>query len=245
MSKILANSLICDLFIRSYWKDLDWLQFCLASVERYCRGFREVIVVVPQSTEPWLRRRLLQSTTRIEFCHDYRDDYLGQQVTKLFADTFTDADYICHVDSDCVFSRPTTPLDLVEKGRPRVLIEPCALLGRHRPWQQPTEKFIGYPVFDDFMRQPPFTFPRRLYKEVRQYAVARHGVDIEAYVTGQPPRSFSEFNVLGAFAWQYCHGDFLWIDISVSEPTEPHCRWYWSWGGLDKAVRREIKAILA
>lgn len=177
-------------------------------------------------------------------CRDYSDDYLGQQVTKLFADTYSNADYIAHIDSDCVFCRPTTPQDLIPEGKPVVLMHPLALLDPHLPWQKPTEKFLSMRVCDDFMRHPPFTFPRWLYKKVREHAQAIHGIDIETYITMQPPRGFSEFNVLAAFAWHRCHGDFVWVDTSKSIAGEPHCRWYWSWGGMDAAIRREIRAIV-
>jgi hypothetical protein len=233
----------CDLFIRSYWRDLEWLNFCLESIHQYCRGFRSVIVVVPRSTAPWLRRVAPLPKARIEFCRDYQDDYLGQQVTKLLADTFTDADYVCHVDSDCVFFRPTSPEDFIVDGKPRVLMQPYELLGRHWPWRKPTEKFMGCQVFDDFMRHPPFTFPRWLYRELRSHAIAMHATDIESYIMTQPPRGFSEYNALGAFAWQQHRENFLWIDTTVSAPV-PHCRWYWSWGGIDAATRSEIQDIL-
>lgn len=234
----------CDLFIRSYWKDLEWLSFCLESIDQYCRGFRSVIVVVPRSTEPWLRRTPLPRNPRIEFCKDYQDDYLGQQATKLLADTFTDADYICHVDSDCVFFRPTSPQDLIVDDKPCVLMQSCELLSGHRPWQKPTEKFLGYCVLDDFMRQPPFTFPRWLYPNVRKHAAASHGMEIESYIMAQPQRGFSEYNVLGAFAWHNHHEHFQWVDTAVAPPAIPHCRWYWSWGGIDAAIRQEIQGIL-
>jgi hypothetical protein len=235
---------ICDLFIRSYWKDLEWLSFCLNSIRQFCRGFRSVIVVVPRSTEPWLRRAPLPRNARIEFCRDYQDDYLGQQATKLLADTFSDAEYICHVDSDCVFFRPTSPQDLIVDGKPHVLMRSCELLIGHRPWQRPTEKFLGCRVLDDFMQQPPFTFPRWLYPKLRKHAVATHFTDIESYIAAQPQRGFSEYNVLGAFAWQYHHEHFLWVDTADSPPVAPYCRWYWSWGGIDSVTRREIQAIL-
>lgn len=237
--------LSCDLFIRSYWKDLAWLEFSLASIAKYCRGFRTVIVVFPRSSEPWLRKRILPGNPRIEFCRDYRDDYLGQQATKLLADSFTNADYICHVDSDCVFCRPTSPVDLIAGGKARVLKLPCKLLGPHWPWQKPTEKVLGWTVLDDFMQQPPFLFPRWIYPEVRAHVVTRHGVDIETYIAAQPPRGFSEYNVIGAFAWERHRERFEWLDVSVSPPGEPHCRWYWSWGGIDDEIRSEIQAILA
>ena len=165
----LGATMTCDIFIRSYWKDLDWLQLCLASIAKYCGGFRSVIVVLPRSTEGWLRRCALPGGVRIEFCRDYRDDYLGQQVTKLLADSFTDSDYICHVDSDCIFFRQTSPEDFIIDSKPRIFKRPCALLGQHQPWQRPVEKFLGWSVPDDFMQCPPFVFPRWLYQQVREH----------------------------------------------------------------------------
>lgn len=244
MFEIYVKPLSCDLFVRSYWKDLEWLTLCLASITKYCRGFRSVIIVLPRSSEPWLRRFVLPPGVRVELCDCYRDDYLGQQVTKLLADTFTDADYICHVDSDCVFFRSISPEDLIVNGKPHVLMRPCDTLGRHRPWQKPTEQFLRSKVTDDFMYHPPFTFPRWLYARLREHSLAIHGVDIETYVTAQLPRGFSEYNALGAFAWRHYRDRFSWVDITISPSSKPHCRWYWSWGGIDAAIRGEIRAIL-
>jgi hypothetical protein len=234
----------CDIFIRSYWKDLEWLQVCLASIEKYCRGFRSVIVVLPHSSEPWLPRFPLHGDVEIKFCRDYGDDYLGQQVTKLLADTFSDADYLCHVDADCIFYRQTSPEDFIIDGKPLVLKRPCELLSPYRPWRKPVEKFLGWSLLDDFMQHPPFVFPRWLYQQVREHSVSAHNVGIEEYVTAQPPRGFSEFNVLGALAWQRYNDRFVWLDTSLRSPGEPHCRWYWSWGGMDGAIKSEISEIL-
>jgi hypothetical protein len=244
-----ADHAVCDLLVRSYWKDLEWLGYCLASIRRYCRGFRQTIVVVPKSSVPWLRRSGLQDGAeergiRFVFCRDYPDDYLGQQVTKLLADMFTDAAYICHVDSDCVFQRPITPGDLIEHGRPMVFTRAGRELGRHDPWRKPTERFLGWPVGKDFMQRPPFLYPRWLYEELRDHAMATHGVDVETYIKAQPVRGFSEYNTLGAFAWHRHRTRFAWIDITDAMATEPFCRWYWSWGGIDDAIRTEIEGIL-
>jgi Family of unknown function (DUF6492) len=237
----------CDIFIRSYYKDLEWLELCVASIATYCRGFRAVVVVVPRSSRPWLeRRRGLPATVRLEWCPDYRDDYLGQQVTKLYADTLTDADFVCHVDSDCIFCRPIAPDELVDEGgRPRMVTRPYARLDRHVPWRRPTEAFLGWTVDHHFMQRPPFTFPRWLYAEVRRHAVDTHGTDLDRYVLTRPPRGFSEFNVLGAFAHARYRDRFVWLEDSLADLGPPVCCWYWSWGGLDGGVRGEIEAILS
>jgi hypothetical protein len=240
------GNLRCDIFIRSYYKDLDWLVYCLVSINKYCSGFRSVVVVVPRST--WSRLRNLgrvTSNARFEVCRNYRDDYLGQQVTKLHADLFTDADLICHVDSDCIFTRPVRPSDLMLEGKVRVLMRPIASLGRHRPWQQSTEEFLGWRVAYDFMQHPPFAFPRRLYAEVRNHALELHGVDLERYVIGRPPRGFSEYNVLGAYSYERHRDWFTWVDLNAEEIGEHVCRWYWSWGGLTSEIRQEIEALLS
>lgn len=237
---------MCDLFIRSYYRDFEWLRYCLASVGKYCAGFRAVVLVIPESSRPWLCRHPLDlSGVRLLTCRDYRDDYLGQQATKLQADRFTDADYVCHIDSDCIFWRRTTPDDLCAGAKVRVLMRPSAPLGRHYPWRLPTENFLGWDVGYDYMCHPPFTFPRWLYAAVRDHAVAVHGVDIESYLDAQPSRGFSEFNTLAAFAYRYHRERFTWIDVTAQAPAPPLCEWFWSWGGIDPDTRRRLEAILA
>lgn len=185
-----------------------------------------------------------RTDTQIVFCRNYPDDYLGQQATKLLADTFTDADYICHVNSDCIFRRPTAPEDLIDHGRACVFKRPREQMGRYYPWQEPTERFLGWSVASDFMQLPPFVFPRWLYAELRDHANATHGVCVETYIQAQPARGFSEYNALSGFAWERFRERFTWIDALPSLLGEARCRWYWSWGGIDDAIRSEILNII-
>jgi hypothetical protein len=120
---VLANSACVDLVIRTYYKDLEWLEYCLRSIRRYATGFRSVIVVIPRASEgAYLRRRIVAD--HLVICQSFRDDYLGQQVTKLYSDEYTDADYIAHLDADTVFIRPVSPGDLFYRGRPYILMTP-------------------------------------------------------------------------------------------------------------------------
>jgi len=237
---------VCDIMVRSYYKDFDWLAYCLASIAKYCVGFRNVILIVPESSRSRLARiRLPALNLRVQTCRNYPDDYLGQQVTKLHADTFTDADYICHVDSDCIFSRFTSPEVLLEDGKVLVVMRPYALISCHTPWRLPTENFLGWKVRYDFMQRQPLTFPRWLYGRLREHCLARHRVDLKRYVIKQPARSFSEYNTLGAYAYELHRDGFTWIDSSRRDPGEPFCRWYWSWGGIKPWVRDQIEELLA
>ena len=229
--------------VRSYYRDLRWLELCLRSIATHCRGFRRTILVVPASSRARLDHLGLAGDLTVT-CSDFADDYLGQQVTKLTADQLTDAELICHVDSDCVFRRPTTPADLLVGRRPYVLLEPYERLDPHVPWKALTERFLGGTVEHEFMRTPPYTFPRWIYAALRAHALETQGVPLEEYVVAQPHRGFSEFNALGSFAYRFHREEFMWIDPLVDEPPEPPCRAFWSRTGPSAEQLREIAELL-
>lgn len=234
----------CDLFIRSYYKDFRWLQYSLRSIEKFCKGFSRVVLVVPESSRKKLDWMGLRGDVTIT-CPDYRDDYLGQQVTKLYADSFSDADFVCHIDSDCIFRRPTAPEDLFEQGKPRVLMTAYTNLDPHVPWKRVIEHFLLRQVEHEYMRTPPYTFPRWIYGALREHAFRLHQVPLDAYILSQLPRRFSEFNALGAYAFYHHHDSFTWLDVPSRLPLSTPCHVFWSWGGINHRVQQQIESLLA
>jgi hypothetical protein len=227
----------CDIVIRTYWRDFDWLVFSLRSIERYCRGFRRVIVIVPGSSVPWLRRHPpLPPFVQLRTCTDFSDDYLGQQVTKLNVDRESDAEFICHVDADCVFTREACPADLIIDGRPRIYVRRVSDLPRHWPWTAPTADFLGEMPTHDFMQCPPFVYPAWLYSKLREWTQRAKGVSLDEWVLSRPPRGFSEFNALGAFAYSCFPDRFIWIRADDIGEEERACHWFWSRERPDPAV---------
>ena len=160
------------------------------------------------------------------------------------ADRYSDADYICHVDSDCIFHRPTTPEDLFLDGKPRIVMTPYEHVPRGGSWQRITSAFLGQDVRFDFMQQLPLLFPRSLYADLRLHTETLHGTDVESYVMAQPPRGFSEFNAMGAFAYAHRREAFTWVDSSRQAVPEAPCLCFWSWGGIDAATRSVITRIV-
>ena len=96
-----------DVVIRSYYRDFRWLALALRSLERFVSGYRRVVVVVPQASLARSDVAVLGSGANVvvQSCGDFADDYVGQQVTKLHADLYTDADIIFHLDSDQIYRR--------------------------------------------------------------------------------------------------------------------------------------------
>lgn len=227
---------VTDIVIRSYRGDFGWLAYALRSLHRNGKGIRNMHIIVPSGD-----KHLLQHLTAeiLHECPVYTDDYLGQQITKLMADTYSDADYILHWDSDTILTSELSPLDLMVDGKPIVYHEPYEKVGRE-PWQPIVTEVLGWVPEHEFMRRHPFLYPRWLYAELRAYLEARHGQSLEAYIVSRPYRSFSEFNVLGAYAWEKHHDKFTWMD-PFAGPT--YVRQFRSWDGLE-THEEEIKRLV-
>src|SRR6185312_6600956 len=74
----------CDIFIRTYPNDYEWLNYCLDSIRKYCSGFRKVWVVSPEA--PSNAAFHIPNGEWKVMNDESEDGYLAQQITKLYAD---------------------------------------------------------------------------------------------------------------------------------------------------------------
>jgi len=235
---------ICDIFIKTYPKDYDWLKYCLKSINKYCTGFRKVWVVSPEEM-------IVEFTDPNKFewkvMNEEADDgYLAQQIHKLYADVITDyqADLILHVDSDVIFTQPVTPASFFGVSG-NVLWPYTPYSAIDTPWKPITELFIQRPVENEFMRRFPIMIPRWLYSKLREFSSQTHKRIISQYIRNQPLRAFSEFNVLGAYAWEFHHDAFEWVNTIETPLPPPFAKQFFSWGGITDEVKKEIDTILS
>jgi len=225
-----------DIVIRTYRGDFDWLQYCIRSGEKHLKGFRQKHLLISDHDADLLGDvpgYIIHRTGR-----DWGDGYIQQMSDKLHADLYTDADYICHTDSDCVWIRDVCPEDLMEDGKPVYLFHPFG--PEYNPWPPIVEKILGFKSEYSFMRRHPFTYPREVYQEYRNFVEIRHRAPLAHYVEAQPYRQFIEYESMGAWAWQYAHDLFTWKD-QADFPV--FIRQEWSWGGLNDQIRKELEEI--
>jgi FkbM family methyltransferase len=248
----------CDIFIRTYPEDYGWLRYCLKAIDKFASGFRKVWIISPQECpfDPVIHNRAAEWRV---INPETEDGYLDQQITKLYADMLTDhsANFYLHIDSDVILTRPVTPQDFFDGGpsispagepywSERKLIWPYTPYSAiETPWQAITEKFLGHPVENEFMRRLPIMVPYWLYPKLREFCFKRHGMPMCDYIRMQPDRSFSEFNALGAYAYTYHHDKFLWLNTLESAIPGPFARQFHSWGGITPGIRTEIETILS
>lgn len=229
-----------NIFIRTYKNDLPWLQYCLRSIHKYVTGYDKIIVCIPENQVSLLNDFNLP---KVIACPIYKDDYLGQQISKLNADIYCESEYVLYVDSDCVFTKPFDCNSLFFNGKPIVYKTHYDKVGDAICWKEITEKTLNRPVEWEFMRRLPLLYKSETIKDLREYIELIHGKDLETYVVSQPNRHYSEFNSLGAFAYFFCNEEYHFHDTDYG--IDENCLvQHFSWGGITAEIREKIEGYL-
>jgi hypothetical protein len=209
-----------DLLIRSYYRDRRWLGILLRSIERYVTGFRRAVVVVPTTSVDRLDPAAFSGRpwTRLVTCPTFENDYLGQQVTKLYADCYSDAPVVLHLDSDQVFHSPCDLAEcLFDAGRLRISYNRSPTRPAGDGWRRCAEDFFGSPIPCDLTSRMPLALRRDVYGGLRAHCRSRHGVELSTYVLSSPADRFSELALLRAFVLLNHASDYAWIDSGSQE----------------------------
>jgi hypothetical protein len=225
LQNCISAGVICDIFIKTCKHDRGYLEHCLRSIDKFCSGFRQVKIVEGEHPK----------------------GYLHQQVIKMHADTFTDADLFLITDSDTLFTIPVTPETYLRDGKPIWLHTPWTPeMLAHKgtmAWLECMTQFAkGVTPPSEFMRRQPFMIPGYVLEDLRETCLTRHGRTLEDYVMNAA--SFSEFNVIGHHAWMFFHDKFHWIDTSKDELPPVTVRQFWSHDPVEKNLP-EIERILS
>jgi len=230
-----------SIFIRTYKNDLEWLKYCLKSIHKYVTGYNRIVVCIPENQVRLLKDFNLEYVVT---CPVYEDDYLGQQVSKLMADTYCGSEYVVYVDSDCVF---TEPVDLTKrmffKGKPILYKTHYSKVGEAICWKDVTEKSLNIKGIEwEYMRRMPIIYKSETIKDLRDYLELIHDRTLENHVIARKYRTYSEFNVLGAYAESFCKDDYHIHDTEFG--IEPNFLiQHWSWGGVTPEIRKHIEEI--
>ena len=233
--------MITDIFIKSYPKDYEWLSYALRSISKFVTGTRNTIVLSPSTVmaPDW------------RYVPEREPGYLWQQVCKLNAGSYSDADFILYHDSDCIYTTPFKPEDmLTADGKVKLLRTPYAVIeksyaehGEVFPWRQPTQTVLNRPVEFEYMRRFPFLIPRQVLIAFDGFVVKTHRVTVCDYIMRES--TFSEFNALLAFAADEFPHLFEFTNTEeVKELPPTVIRQFWSHAGVE-AHRTEIERILA
>jgi FkbM family methyltransferase len=219
-----------DIFIKTCNHDKQYHEYCLQSIKKYCTGFRNTVVVEGE----------------------HENGYIYQQVIKMHADEYTDADFILVTDSDTLFNQPVTPESFMADGKPIWYMTPFSTIFNDESlpannrntlnhWSKSMYDFCGIESPFEFMRRQPFMFPRYVLKDIQQYCLKTHGKSLKQYPLDKGV--FTEWNVLGFYCWLYHRDAFTWINTDDGIGDAP-VRQFKIWGDTADENLEEIKQIL-
>lgn len=243
----------------TFARDLEWMRYSLESFRKYCSGFSGVTIVVPT----WDVDKFLQfekfSTPECpvlvkNFLEYPQKGFVHHLAMKCYADVFSpEADFIFHMDPDCLFSEPQTPDDYFVDGKPVLLIEPYSEVKKyHEPrhhWKGVTEMALKFDCQYETMCRHPAVHYRETYRALRDYMEGVHLTPFYDFVIKQKnsyPQNFGEFNTLGSFALEKAKDKYHFIDRGAgrdSKDPKPLIEQMWSYRGTGIYMDK-IKEIL-
>ncbi len=220
------------IFIKTYQNDLKWLKHCLKSIAKFTPF--EVVIVADQDCKRELDGWNL-TREKVFYVNPSYEGYLYQQEIKLRAFEFVDSEFIMFIDSDCVFTDYITEDFYFVNGKPRMLMTPYEDIPEVLFWKEITDKAARYDVEYEFMRCMPLIYRRdtiiNLWKESEHFL---------PLLKGAKNRQFSEFNLMGAYAFKNEKDKYHFINTRDEIPYNP-CRQFWSYSGLTKEDLKEIQ----
>lgn len=244
----------------TFARDLDWLRYSLESFKKYCKGFAGVTIVVPT----WDYQKFLQferygtpdcPVLVKDFLEYPGKGFVHHLAMKCCADlTSPQAEFILHMDPDCLFCKPTTPEDYFVDDKPVLVIEPYSVLEKKHParfnWKRVTEEALKFDCQYETMCRHPAVHYKETYYLMRGHIECVHNTPFIDFVLKQKnsyPQGFGEFNTLGAYAYKFFNDHYHWIDRGDNDnKNDPvsHVWQGWSYTGVhgpeNKAKVKEI-----
>ncbi len=239
-----------SIFIKSWPPDFGFLAYCLKSIHKFATGFSEIVVLIPDNSDlPLTKEKLIKvPEPPSEGHHMHGKGYVLQQCYKVSADKYTSSDFVCMMDSDCVFTKPVTPDDLFVDGKPLWLMTPFADIlptDKNLPAHfEAIKEFSGIPPEFEMMRRHSQVIPRWAFGCFRDYAQQLHGMSFEQWAMAQKFRGVTEFNHIGQFLHLNFPNFIHFHDTRFGIPPS-FVEQYWSWNGITPEIRTYMEALLS
>jgi hypothetical protein len=161
-----------------------------------------------------------------------KNGYINQQYSKMRADLFTDSEYVMFIDSDTICYGDNTADDFFTDGKPDLLYSQWDEVGQALSWRAPTKAWLGIDPPYEFMRRFPLTYPSKIIENCRGYMEDVNGRSLLDIMKGAA--AISEFNLIGAYAWEFESHKFNWVHPEVDGEKPNPFKQYWSHGGLEQ-----------
>lgn len=228
--------MIVDIFIRTYSKDLQWLKYCLRSISKYVTGHRNIIICIPQDEKHLMDSWNLTNEKVYGWIPLTDDGYIDQQISKLMAHEYTDADYILYVDSDvCFFRHTDVSKEYFVNEKPILMKTRYELVGDAICWKECTENILNKEIKFEYMRRIPWLYSTDTTRAICHYYDYRELAKL---------KRLSEFNLMGAYIDLYQQDKYHIIDTEKDSIPPACAKQLWSWSGCTDEDKNQMEEYL-
>ena len=247
-----------DIFIKTYYKDFIWLEYCLKSILKFARGFRNVVIVSDYNPNNEIPKELLNIIPCNVFYTplpkkfpqlvEHGLGYLWQQYIKLTWYNYSDADEVLVLDSDEMLSKITTPNDFKTNDKYHWFFRSWNEAGNGICWKKSTDFILKRDTPYDAMCLTGFILQRETTIAFKNHVLTIHDVnDLWDLFVKYNMSTASEFNLFGNFIYLYGRIEYEIIIIennNVENYFNNTIKKEWSWGGLTENIKQEKEKIL-
>lgn len=255
---------------KTYENDLKWLKYSLLSVNKYVEDISEIVIYYHNQCECNFLQMIDTITLKIPYRiipvnYDYHG-YIKQMVCKImcYQDIYTE--YIVIVDSDVIFNKKYSPTIKLLNNKIIWNIECKNEFNKnedqYRIWEQSVIRMTKSPMDIYYMANGlPFIFKRKTLINAYNKFIELHNVNYDVFckkhlalqniaiteniknVFMQCATIFEEFEYIGWFANNFDKDNYIFIN-DQSKNTNTY-KQYWSHGGINDTIAKEIEQILS
>lgn len=258
-----------EILIVTYWKDFPWLVYCLRLIQKFCRGFQGVTVVLPRRdlekmitvVSPHVPSGPLRIVLRT-FDEMDGKGMLHHMVMMAKADELLPfgTKYVLTCDADCMFRMPTNPEHYFWNDKPYYIIRSWASLTTEDPrnpgskvvsdclqWKGPTDAQVGFDTEIFGMCMNTVVFPIDFFPKYRAHVEKVHHKSFAEVILGgrnEFPQTSMDFTAMGACAHRFMRERWHWFDVERPPYPVDRKQAFWSHGGLTEDARNQIEGLL-
>ncbi len=246
---------ITDIFIKTYHRDFVWLEYCLKSIKKYARGFRDIVIVsdntghiIPSNITDVLPVKIyyVNLPSKAPTYVEHGLGYLWQQFVKLSWYKYSDAHQVLVLDSDEMLTKSLSPDSFKTNGKFNWFYRDWEKAGNGICWRQSTEFLLNKETIYDAMVLTGFVLQKETTIALKNHLCSLHNCDeLWDIIIKYNLKTCSEFNLFGNFIHLYGRTEYnLVINGDITKYMDNKINKEWSWGGISNDIINKSNDIL-
>lgn len=245
------------IYIVTYHKDFEWLDYLMRSIGKFAEGFREVLIVSDgdgHAIPAEILGHVKQMPVRVVYTPRPENKpasmepsmigYFWQQWLKLNWWQYSDDASVMHIDSDCMLTKRLTPDDLMgDNGLPLWHCRPWRTMPQQY-WRESTEKQLRFETEFNCMIGQTFVFGRAATKDFLAYWIQQPAENWSwQFLIDNDVALFSEYNLFGNYLYHVNHHGYnlkVWEDTNFYRDHQYVLGTYKdrSWDGFTESITK-------